>query len=176
MPLSRGMWDTPSPISTGGSRRSTPRPSCRNGAAADPWTHGLSGLHLCRWWLRGAGCGRLFPFDRSGSGGCRRHAALRRTAGPAVQIGGKLVNPAEVEAVLLSHSAVAEARCIRQAHPLLGFVPVAEVVLRDGSSSVVADLREHCRAALESHARPRQIEVRSDFPIAPSGKQAISPH
>ena len=52
------------------------------------------------------------------------------------------VAPSEVEAVLLSHPAVAEACVVGRPHPLAGEVPAACVVLRPGSSTSSATQRE----------------------------------
>jgi acyl-CoA synthetase (AMP-forming)/AMP-acid ligase II len=43
------------------------------------------------------------------------------------------VNPEAVERVLASHPCVADAVCFAEPHPVLGLVPIAEIVMREGA-------------------------------------------
>lgn len=86
--------------------------------------------------------------------------------------GGKLVNPNEVEAVLMQHPAVKDARCKAAPHPQLGLVPIAEIVLQAGTTATAPNLQEHCKASLQQQAVPRRIEFKFSFPVNPSGKRA----
>lgn len=86
--------------------------------------------------------------------------------------GGRLVNPEAVERVLASHPSVADAVCIAEPHPVLGLVPVAEVVLRADAIFDQAGLKALCVGRIEAHAVPRrltQVEARA---LAESGKRA----
>ena len=47
--------------------------------------------------------------------------------------GGENISPAEVEAVLLAHPAIADAAVVARRDPTLGHVPVAAIVIRDGA-------------------------------------------
>jgi acyl-CoA synthetase (AMP-forming)/AMP-acid ligase II len=85
--------------------------------------------------------------------------------------GGKLVSPAEVEAVLSRLEGVAEARCTKEAHSLLGWVPVADVVPRDGAELTAGQVLDHCRGLLQQHAVPRRVHFLSEMPLRPSGKR-----
>jgi O-succinylbenzoic acid--CoA ligase len=84
--------------------------------------------------------------------------------------GGENVAPAEVEAVLEAHPAVAEAAVHARPDPEWGEAVVATVVPRDGMRVDPADLRAHCRAALAGFKVPKAIELATGLPRTPSGK------
>lgn len=85
--------------------------------------------------------------------------------------GGRLVNPEAVERVLASHPDVRDAVCQPESHPLLGLVPVAEVVLEPGASFDLASLKELCGQHVEPHAIPRRIVATDGWELAESGKR-----
>jgi O-succinylbenzoic acid--CoA ligase len=84
--------------------------------------------------------------------------------------GGENVAPAEVEAVLEAHPAVAEAAVTGRADPEWGEAVVALVVTRDGMHVEAQDLRDHCRAHLAGFKVPKAFETVSELPRTPSGK------
>jgi o-succinylbenzoate---CoA ligase len=85
--------------------------------------------------------------------------------------GGENVAPAEVEAVLASHPAVAEAAVYGRSDPEWGEMVVAAVVLRPGAEGAVEELRAHCRGALAGFKVPKEIWFTTDgLPRTPSGK------
>jgi acyl-CoA synthetase (AMP-forming)/AMP-acid ligase II len=84
--------------------------------------------------------------------------------------GGDNVAPAEVEAVLEVHPAVAEAAVHARADEDWGEAVMATVVLRDGMRATESDLREHCRAALAAFKVPKAIAFAPELPRTPSGK------
>jgi o-succinylbenzoate---CoA ligase len=84
--------------------------------------------------------------------------------------GGENVAPAEIEAVLEAHPAVAEAAVHARPDPEWGEAVVATVVLRDGMRIDPADLRAHCRAALAGFKVPKAIELATSLPRTASGK------
>lgn len=87
---------------------------------------------------------------------------------------GYRIGPVEVESVLLTHPAVAEAAAIAAPDPERGSVVKAVVVLRDssgqGAGSLVAELQEHCREATAPYKYPRLIEFVAELPKTSSGK------
>jgi acyl-coenzyme A synthetase/AMP-(fatty) acid ligase len=85
--------------------------------------------------------------------------------------GGRLVNPAAVEQVLASHPAIEDAVCRPEAHPLLGLVPVAEVVVRSGTPLDAAAVMAFCAGRVEPHAMPRRISPVTAGDLAESGKR-----
>lgn len=86
--------------------------------------------------------------------------------------GGRLVNPEAVERVLASHPSVADAVCFAEPHPLLGLVPVAEVVLRGDAIFDPAGLNALCAGRIEAHAVPRRLSPVEGGAVAESGKRA----
>jgi O-succinylbenzoic acid--CoA ligase len=91
--------------------------------------------------------------------------------------GGENVYPAEVEAALLAHAAVAEAAVVGLPDAQWGQKVVAVIRLRahDGNSGSTADLdaelRQHCRARLAAYKTPREFRiVTGDLPRTASGK------
>jgi O-succinylbenzoic acid--CoA ligase len=84
--------------------------------------------------------------------------------------GGENIYPAEVEAVLLEHPAVAEAGVIGAPDPVWGQVPVAFLVIRAGAHVNSNLLIEHCRARLAAYKAPRQIHVVTELPRTAAGK------
>lgn len=84
--------------------------------------------------------------------------------------GGENVYPAEVEAVLLAHPAVAEAGVTGAPDPHWGQVPIAAVVLRPGTPVTEADLLSFCAERLARYKVPAHLAIRSTLPRTASGK------
>jgi O-succinylbenzoic acid--CoA ligase len=84
--------------------------------------------------------------------------------------GGENVYPAEVEAVLLEHPAVAEAGVSGVPDPRWGQVPVATVVLRGGAAASEGDLLAFCTSRLARYKVPASVQFRQQLPRTASGK------
>jgi len=84
--------------------------------------------------------------------------------------GGENVAPAEVEAVLLEHPAVADAAVHPRSHPEWGEAVVATVVLRDAAAATPEELRAHCAARLAGFKVPKAVEFAEELPRTTSGK------
>jgi O-succinylbenzoic acid--CoA ligase len=84
--------------------------------------------------------------------------------------GGENVYPAEVEAVLLSHPAVAEAGVFGLPDAEWGRSVAAAVTLLPGCSASVDELRAFCRDRLAGYKVPRRIDVRESLPRNAAGK------
>ena len=84
--------------------------------------------------------------------------------------GGENVAPAEVEATLLEHPAVADAAVHPRADPEWGEAVVATVVLRDGATAGPDELRAHCAARLAGFKVPKAVEFAERLPRTASGK------
>jgi len=84
--------------------------------------------------------------------------------------GGENVAPAEVEAVLLEHSSVADAGVFGRADPEWGEAVVAAVVPRNGARLDPGELRAHCAARLAPFKVPKAFELADRLPRTESGK------
>ena len=84
--------------------------------------------------------------------------------------GGENVAPAEVEAVLLSHPAVADAAVHARVDEEWGEAVVATVVARDGTALDPNDLRAFCAARLAGFKVPKAIALAEQLPRTASGK------
>jgi O-succinylbenzoic acid--CoA ligase len=84
--------------------------------------------------------------------------------------GGENVAPAEVEAVLEQHPAVAEAGVFARTDDEWGEAVVAAVVARDGAPLDPDELRAFCRTRLAGFKVPKAIEPVGALPRTASGK------
>ncbi len=86
--------------------------------------------------------------------------------------GGENVAPAEVEAILLEHPAVADAGVFARADAEWGEVVCARVVLREDAAATTPDedLRRFCRQRLAGFKVPKTIDFVPELPRTPSGK------
>ena len=94
-------------------------------------------------------------------------------ADDAIKTSGHLIGPFEVESVLLSHPAVAEAGVIGVPDEAAGEIVKAFVSLNPGfeaGKALVRELKAHARLELGPAVAPRQIEVRDHLPETRSGK------
>jgi O-succinylbenzoic acid--CoA ligase len=98
-----------------------------------------------------------------------RLAIVGRTADTIVT-GGENVAPAEVEAALLEHPAVADAGVFAQPDPEWGEAVIAAVVLANGAAATEDQLREHCASRLARFKVPKRFEFRESLPRGESGK------
>jgi len=86
-----------------------------------------------------------------------------------INVGGFMVSPEEVEAVLLRHPGVREGVVLGATDVTRGEVVRAVIVPAEPSPSVAA-LRAHCRTYLAAYKVPRQWEFRAALPRSPLGK------
>jgi acyl-CoA synthetase (AMP-forming)/AMP-acid ligase II len=82
--------------------------------------------------------------------------------------GGEKISPREIDEVLLTHPAVAEAVCFGVPHPTWGEEVAAVVVPREEVTE--ADLLEYCRERLADYKRPKQIHISDAIPRTATGK------
>lgn len=89
-----------------------------------------------------------------------------------IAVGGLKVYPAEVERVILDHSAVAEVAVVGMPDDVFGEQVVAFVVLHDANagSAVMAEIKSYARQHLANYKVPRLITTIDQLPRNPSGK------
>jgi long-chain acyl-CoA synthetase len=87
-----------------------------------------------------------------------------------VIVGGINVYPREVEEVLLTHPAVADAAIIGVPEERHGEVPYAFVVLVPDATATAEELIAHCRTNLARYKVPATVEFRTELPKTMIGK------
>jgi acyl-CoA synthetase (AMP-forming)/AMP-acid ligase II len=84
--------------------------------------------------------------------------------------GGEKISPREIDELLLTHPAVAEAVCFGVPHPTWGEEVEAAVVLRPDLATVEADLLRFCGERLADFKRPKKIRIVQSIPRTATGK------
>jgi acyl-CoA synthetase (AMP-forming)/AMP-acid ligase II len=84
--------------------------------------------------------------------------------------GGETIAPAEVEAVLRAHPAVADVCVVGLPSASWGHEVAAAVVLREGTSITLEELRTFAGATLSRIKLPRRLRVVEALPRTGSGK------
>ena len=93
-----------------------------------------------------------------------------------MNVSGHRLSTTEIESALVSHPAVAEAAVVGAADDTTGQSPVAFVILRGNSASVLGDtdpeqaLRDHVAKQIGAIAKPRRVLVVQELPKTRSGK------
>ncbi len=85
-------------------------------------------------------------------------------------VAGENVYPVEVENAICSLPEVLEAAAIGVAHPVMGQVVKAVVVLEKGAALTEADIKRHCTERLATFKVPQSVEFMDHLPRNPSGK------
>jgi o-succinylbenzoate---CoA ligase len=112
-------------------------------------------------WLR---TGDLGHIDTDG------HLYVQGRGDDVIVTGGENVSPEEVEQVLCSHPAVADAGVTGREDPEWQSAVVAAVVLRDEAKASEGELLEFCRRRLVGFKVPKQIVLVSSLPRNAQGK------
>ena len=84
--------------------------------------------------------------------------------------GGFNVYPREVEEVLYTHPAIAEAAVVGRADERLGEEVVAYVALKAGAHADEQDVIAFCRDRMAPYKYPREVRFLSALPVGPTGK------
>jgi fatty-acyl-CoA synthase len=86
--------------------------------------------------------------------------------GDALRLGGFLVSPAEIEAVLAEHPGVAAAQVVG-ARTAAGLKPVAFVIQAEGAALDAVALIAHCAARMAKFKVPVRVQAIDAFPVTP---------
>jgi len=141
----------------------------------------VRGPHVFKgYWQRDEATAEAFDADgwfNTGDLGSRSADGYFTISGRARELiitGGYNVYPREVEEVLETHPAVAEAAVLGLPDPEFGEQVTAAVVLRDSGSlegdALLAELTAHCRDQLASYKKPRRVFVVESLPRNALGK------
>ena len=84
--------------------------------------------------------------------------------------GGEKFSPLEVDEVLSSHPAVAQALTFAMPHEKLGEEVAAAVVLREGAMATERELRDFCETKLAHFKVPRKVVLLTEIPKGATGK------
>lgn len=84
--------------------------------------------------------------------------------------GGHNISPTELEQVLVSHPAVAEAAVVAATDPLFGEKPVAYLVCRPGTTVTADEVVSHAAQTLADFKVPRDIHFLTEMPLGKTGK------
>jgi len=87
-----------------------------------------------------------------------------------INVGGFKVFPTEVDEVLYSHPAIAEAAAIGIPHAYRGEVVKAFVVIRDGHAATSDEIIAYCRERLAKFKVPVEVEFLDSLPKSAVGK------
>ncbi len=87
-----------------------------------------------------------------------------------VPSGGVKILPQAVEEVLLRHAAVAETAYVGVIDEYRGQIPTAFIVLKDGQSATVDEIRDFCRECVTDYKVPKQVRFLESLPRTPSGQ------
>jgi long-chain acyl-CoA synthetase len=83
---------------------------------------------------------------------------------------GISISPREIENILCEHPSVKEAAVVPRPDYTMGEVPVAVIVLREGTKEDPEEVLSHCRRNMAPFKVPRAIEFVSALPRNAQGK------
>jgi acyl-CoA synthetase (AMP-forming)/AMP-acid ligase II len=84
--------------------------------------------------------------------------------------GGEKISPREVDDVLMTHPAIAQAVAFAMPHDKLGEDVAAAIVLKEGSSASEAEIRAFAAERLADFKVPRKVLIMAEIPKGATGK------
>jgi acyl-CoA synthetase (AMP-forming)/AMP-acid ligase II len=110
---------------------------------------------------------------RTGDQGVIDEAGYLRLIGRLKEMinrGGEKISPRELDEVLATHPAVAEAVCFGVAHPSWGEEVAAAVTLKPDMTATEAELLAFCKERMADFKRPKKIHIVEQIPRTATGK------
>ncbi len=83
---------------------------------------------------------------------------------------GYTIAPAELEDVLYMHLSVKECAVVGKQDPMVGEIPVAYVVLKDGCQTTKVEIIQFCEQRLAPYKKIREVHFVTEIPKTPVGK------
>ena len=84
--------------------------------------------------------------------------------------GGENIYPREIEEFLYKHPKVLDVQVVGIPDSVYGEEVMAWIILRDGESATVDEIKEYCKGKISKHKIPRYIEFTESYPMTASGK------
>jgi long-chain acyl-CoA synthetase len=83
---------------------------------------------------------------------------------------GYTIAPAEIEAIIYEHPAVKECAVIGKSDTIVGEIPKAFVVLKEGYNATGEEIMEFCGRKISPYKKVREVEFISEIPRSTVGK------
>jgi long-chain acyl-CoA synthetase len=87
-----------------------------------------------------------------------------------INAGAFKIYPRDVEETLYTHPAVQDCAVIRVTDERLGQIPVAFVVLKEGTTVTAEDMIRYCKERMANYKVPRRFHFRKELPRTAQGK------
>ena len=87
-----------------------------------------------------------------------------------INVGGEKVFPAEVEDMMIDHPKINDLAIVGISDELKGEAPKAFIVLKDGETSSLEEIREYCKSRMAPFKVPVAVEFIDEIPRLASGK------
>jgi len=100
----------------------------------------------------------------------RGYLFIRDRKKEMIKFKGFGIAPAEIEALLVEHPAIADAAVIGKPHPEAGEIPKAFVVKKKGQDLTAGDVVAFVKGRLANYKIPGEVEFVDAIPKTPSGK------
>ncbi|WP_108669259.1 AMP-binding protein [Peribacillus acanthi] len=84
--------------------------------------------------------------------------------------GGENIYPREIEEFLYQHPKVLDVQVVGVPDSKYGEEVMAWIILKEGQTATVEEMKEFCDGKISRHKIPRYIEFTSDYPMTASGK------
>jgi long-chain acyl-CoA synthetase len=87
-----------------------------------------------------------------------------------INVGGEKVFPAEVEDMMIDHPKIHDLAIVGIPDELKGEAPKAFIVLKDGETSSLEEIRKYCKSRMAPYKVPVAVEFIDEIPRLASGK------